>query len=255
MKRCFYLLLCPLVFAAAQSRQEIDKGLVVSEYTVKTSLFGKASIVIIKIDPRHYEFTLLTSRELGHEPLTIAEWAERYQLLGAINAGMYQEDGRRHVGFLKSNGRVHNSAVNSYLSVLAFHPVVDTLPPIHIFDLDERPLGEITVLYRSVMQNLRLIKRPGINRWFSAAGRWCEAALGQDVDGNILFIYSPTPMTMTRLNQALLELPIGLVAAQHLEGGPPASLYFSHAGKTIHYVGGENRELSPHGAPQTIPNV
>ncbi len=42
---------------------------------------------------------------------------------------------------------------------------------------------------------------------------------------------------MHDLNNTLLKLPIGLVAAQHLEGGPEASLYFSYKGRTIRLFG------------------
>ncbi len=44
-------------------------------------------------------------------------------------------------------------------------------------------------------------------------------------EGRILFIYSRSPFSMYQLNRELLESGIGIVAAQHLEGGPEAQLY------------------------------
>lgn len=62
-----------------------------------------------------------------------------------------------------------------------------------------------------------------------AREKWSEAALGEDSAGRILFIFSRAPFSMHDLNQELLASDIGLVAAQHLEGGPEAQLYV-HAG-------------------------
>jgi hypothetical protein len=79
--------------------------------------------------------------------------------------------------------------------------------------------------YATVVQNLRLIKRPGLNRWSQQERRWSEAALGEDDRGNALLIFCRSAYSMHDLNNALLKLPIGVVAAQHLEGGPEAQLY------------------------------
>ena len=89
--------------------------------------------------------------------------------------------------------------------------------------------------YSSAVQNLRLIKRPGENRWSKQNRRWSEAALGEDASGNVLFIFSRTPFSMFEFNQELLSMGINLVAAQHLEGGPEAQLFFQ--------VGDESEEL------------
>lgn len=81
------------------------------------------------------------------------------------------------------------------------------------------------------MQNLRLIERPGINKWRPQPKRASESALGEDRDGNILFIFSRSPFSIYEMNQELVGSGIGLVAAQYLEGGPEAQLYI-HVGKT-----------------------
>jgi hypothetical protein len=78
---------------------------------------------------------------------------------------------------------------------------------------------------------LRLIKRPGVNQWGKQTREWSEAALGEDGDGNVLFIYSRSPFSMHDLNRELLAAGIGVVAAQHMEGGPEAQLYV-HTGET-----------------------
>ncbi len=87
------------------------------------------------------------------------------------------------------------------------------------------------------MQNLRLIKHPGENRWKQQPKMWSEAALGEDKNGNALFIFCRTPSTMHDFNEHLLKLPINLVSAQHLDGGPPASFYLNCGGVVIRGMG------------------
>jgi hypothetical protein len=59
---------------------------------------------------------------------------------------------------------------------------------------------------------------------------WSELALGGDRQCNILFIFCRSPYSNQDFNNILLQLSINIVCAQHLEGGPEASLYFSHKG-------------------------
>jgi hypothetical protein len=126
---------------------------------------------------------------------------------------------------MRSGGHVNSSGRNRYQSAIAFSPDDPALPPARIYDLDETPLDEILGDYDDVAQNLRLIKRPGMNRWSPQEKKWSEAAVGEDASGRILFIFSRSPFTMHEFNEILLGLPIGLVCAQHMEGGPEAQIY------------------------------
>ena len=91
--------------------------------------------------------------------------------------------------------------------------------------------------YESVIQNLRLIKRPGENRWPQKKKVWSELALGEDKDGNILIIFSHSPYSMHDFNNILINLPIDIQCAQHLEGGPEASLYLKSEHIELKYMG------------------
>jgi hypothetical protein len=91
--------------------------------------------------------------------------------------------------------------------------------------------------YASAVQNLRLVKRSGLNQWSQQSNKWSEAALGEDSAGRILFIFSRTPFSMHDLNQELLASDIGLLAAQHLEGGPEAQLYVNAGGVEMELYG------------------
>jgi len=190
---------------------------------------GDSSIAVLRVDPKLWQLELVGQSKTGEsEGRTARDWAKRHDLALAINAGMFLEDYTTHVGYLESKGQVITARSNSYQSVAAFDPRDPaSQAPFRIFDLDVPgvTLETIRADYGSLAQNLRLIKRPGANRWSPQDKRWSEAALGEDEAGRILFIFSRTPFSMHDLVGELLAAQIGIVAAQHLEGGRLAQLY------------------------------
>ncbi len=204
--------------------------------------FNTPPLTLLRIDPKFWDFVLLgKSWSEGHKNQTAREWCKQYNLTAAINAGMFGTDYSTHIGYLRTKEHVNNSHVNKYLSVAAFDPKPGKkrLPPFRIFDLDNKndSMDDILENFYSVVQNLRLIKRPGENRWNQQKKVWSEAALGEDESGRVLFIFSRTPLSMYDLNQYLLSLGVGLVAAQHLEGGPEAQLYVEFGQVTREFFG------------------
>jgi hypothetical protein len=199
---------------------------------------GDGVITILRIDPVRWELKFLCAGEVGiRQNLTAREWCERYGLVAAINAGMFATNREAHVGYLRSGAYVNSAEWTGYRSAIAFSPRRTDIPQARIFDLDEEAAEQILERYDCVAQNLRLIKRSGKNQWSEQPKRWSEAAVGEDGSGRILFIHSRSPFSMHAFNEILLSLPIGLVCAQHMEGGPEAQL-FVHVGGTEHELSG-----------------
>ncbi len=193
-----------------------------------------AQITVLRIDPAHWSFELVGIGQT-HETKgrTAKEWARARGLYAVINAGMFDKDGVSHIGYLRAGEHAQGRRVHRYESLAAFDPRGGAaLPQFRIFDLDEPGVSLEAVLedFGSVVQNLRLVKRPGENRWTPQVKRWSEAALGEDSAGRALFLFSRAQFTMYEWNEALLGAGIDLVAAQHLEGGPRAQL-FAHVGE------------------------
>ncbi len=193
----------------------------------------------------------------GH---TARAWSERSKFTAAINAGMFAGDQKTHLGYMRSGEHVNNGRPNAYQSVAAFDPRESTAPPFRIFDLDAPGVTfqAIRKDYASVLQNLRLVKRPGLNQWSDQDRKWSEAALGEDNAGRILFIFSRSPFSMHDLNRELLAAGIGLVAAQHLEGGPEAQLYVRAGAMELEMFGSyETAFLENEGnsAAWPVPNI
>ena len=97
-----------------------------------------STLHVIRVDPEYFELVLL-SADLTEEnrSMTAEKWCTTYDLVAAVNAGMFQADHRTHVGYMKSDGNINNSGINHYKSVAAFGSLDTTKPSFRIFDLDE----------------------------------------------------------------------------------------------------------------------
>ena len=240
------------VLGADEIWQELEPGLDLGRFDTQTQdvTVEAADLVVLRVDPAAWELKVLTCPEQKVERgLEAWDWCRRFGLVAAINAGMYQADHRTHVGYCKIDGQVVNPGTNDYLSAAAMDPVDPADPVFRIFDLDEIALGEVAARYRTVVQNLRLIKRPGDNRWQNSRENWREAALGEDYKGRALLIYCHSKLPMHEFNTILLSLPLGLVAAQHLEGSGPANLWIDHPGVAELNLPGGKRSGLP------LPNI
>jgi len=224
----------------------IEPGLELGQFRSPTAVNAKnPDISILRVDPHIWTLQILTAAQLeDNHNRTMRTWCEEFDLIAAINAGMYQSDFQTSVGYMRCAGKVLNSAVNKYQSVAAFDPLLEGLPPFRIFDLDEVSFSELKQQYGTLIQNLRLVKRAGENRWSQSKRRWPEAALGEDGLGRALFIYCATSLTMFDLIEVLLGLPIDLVCAQHLEGGAEAQLFLNHPDLQREFCGGDNRLIN-----------
>lgn len=215
---------------------------------------------VLRIDPAKVDLVLLSASKLGHEALKAEQWAKKFGLIAVINAGMFDADHVTHTGYMKIDEVVRPEALKKdYSSVAAFAPLDKGAPVFCMFDLEDADIAkDIAPRYGTVVQNLRLIKRPSENRWPQQPKQWSEAALGEDGAGRVLLLFSRAPASMHDFNEHVLKLPIDLVTAQHLEGGPEASLYVSAGGFVFAGMGSyetgfmendDNREFWP------LPNV
>ena len=197
-----------LVSLVAVPKAEVDSawqilapGLELRRITPRVS--AQSPIVVLRIDPDLWELSFVgvsnTGESAGH---TARGWAEGYKLTATINAGMFDTDGKTHLGYARSRGQICNANINRYQSVAAFDP---RDPKQHsqfrMFDLDDKSVSMQGILkdYASAVQNLRLIRRPGLNQWGQQQKKWSEAALGEDDKGRILFIFSRAPFSMYSL--------------------------------------------------------
>jgi hypothetical protein len=268
-KKCVALTFAVVVAMAAvfaadapSGWQTLSPGMEIKYFkATQSSIVGDSRIAVLRMDPHLWELEFAGASQTGEGAThTAREWCEKRKFTAAINAGMFLGDGKTHLGYMRFREHVNNSRANPYQSVAAFDPRDGALPRFRIFDLDAPGVTLQNILrdYASAAQNLRLVKHPGSNQWSQQSKQWSEAALGEDSAGRILFIYSRSPFSMHDLIQELLASGIGLVAAQHLEGGPEAQLYLQAGGTELEMFGSYEtsfRANDDNGAAWPVPNV
>jgi len=235
-------LIAALFASSADNWRLLAPGMELGMFGIPSeSQMADRELTILRVDLNLWDLEIVGISRSGESAgRTAKQWCETHNLTASINAGMFGTDYRTHVGYLRYRDHVNNSYVNIYQSVAAFDPKEGIgLPRFRIFDLDEPGVSMEKILrdFSSVVQNLRLIKRPGLNQWSPQDKRWSEAALGEDESGRVLFIFCRSPISMYEFNQALLSLDIGVVAVQHLEGGPEAQFYLSVGDVAIDMIG------------------
>lgn len=240
--------------------KKVDEGLYWAEfYPSQKSPVKDSKITIVKINPKFYSFKLLCASDLGKTRMTAKDWCLKHNLISAINAGMYQEDGLRNVGYMKNFSHVNNPRLSSsYKAVLAFNRTDAVVPEIQIIDLRCQAFEELKPKYQTFVQSIRMVSCQQENVWAKQDNMWSLAVLGMDKNGNVLFIFSEAPYSVHDFINVLLSLPISLYNAMYLEGGLEASLYFSLNGVELDKVGNNGSGLNDslvRGVVRAIPNV
>jgi hypothetical protein len=240
--------------------RKVDEGLFVAEFDSPIKSNPQDSkITIIRIDPKFYSFKLLCASEHGRVKMTARKWCEKFGLLAAINAGMYQQDGFKNVGLMKNYSHINNPRLNSmYKAVLAFNPLESKIPQIQIIDLKCQDFESIGPKYQTLIQNIRMISCHQENVWAKTNQLWGMAVFGIDKSGNALFIFTEVPYSGHDFSNTLLSLPLSISNALYLEGGFEANLFFSWNGVELERVGTHEtgfQEDSPRAVPRPIPNV
>jgi uncharacterized protein YigE (DUF2233 family) len=255
-----YMVLSPHVILSKDDLwKKVDEGLYIGEFNhPQKSKINDLKITIVKIDPKFYSFRLLCASEYGKIKMTAKKWCQKHNLISAINAGMYQEDGIRNVGYMKNFSHMNNPKLNTtYKAVLAFNPIESTIPEIQIIDLKCQDFERLRFKYQTLVQNIRMISCQQENVWSKQDKAWSMAVFGIDKSGNALFIFTESHYSGYDFANKLLSLPISIYNAMYLEGGQEANLYFSANEVKVERIG---RPTSLNGNDNTpvarsIPNV
>jgi hypothetical protein len=239
--------------------RELDDGLLVGEFEAPPEpSFGEGRILVVKVDPGKYSFKLLSASENGGKKMTVREWTEKYGLVAAFNAGMYQTDGTTSVGYMKNFKHINNGRLNVNNTVLAFNPVDAGLPEIQIVDRECQDFAMLKGKYQSFVQSIRMVSCEQKNVWSQQPTGWSTLAIGMDKNRNVLVIFCQQPYSVHDLIEILLSLPVSIYNAMYLEGGPQASLYLSTKNSTIERHGSWEGNPDSHNPLQIwwpIPNI
>jgi len=222
---------------------------------------GAFAVNLLRVDPWRFELRLLCARaEPGHRARTPCQWCRERGALAAINAGMFMTDGLTACGLMRTAGHVNNPVLGSGRAVFVADPTDPALPPAQILETDLPAFRGLLSRYRTAAQNIRIVaSQPAPHGvWLDRSGSWSEAAVGQDAQGRIVFLFSAALRNPAQLAAGLLRLPLGLRSLMHAEGGPSASLCVRAGGVEREWAGsaGSGQGDADEPAPaQPVPNV
>jgi len=215
-------------------------------------------LYVVRIDPARARVTAALASEEHGKRRTAAEWCRDSKLAVAINIGMFQNDGQSNVGYLRHGAHNNNARWNDYNSVLALNPADHSQPRALWIDRDRISAAQQLANYEIVVQNLRLITANRHNVWSLNNKRWSEAAIAMDSKGRVLFLFTRAPWSMHEFNELILNLPLDVAGAMHVEGGPEASLSIHTGGVNLDLAGSFETGFWPDDSNQKqwpIPNV
>jgi len=224
---CCLLLIWTLGGDAAPIWRELEAGLQFASFP-SPQAEGSAGIDILRIDPSRFRFSLHSASAGEPTPYALSVWAEREDLVMAINASMYLPDQSTSTGYLRYGAHINNPKINSkFGAFFVAEPDTPDLPRAAILDRECDPWEEHLPHYMLVAQNYRLIDTNGKVLWLPGGPEHSIAAVGQDRQGHILFIHCRIPMTGEGFAASLLNMPLALRSLMYVEGGSQASMLVS----------------------------
>lgn len=187
------------------------------------SLGREHHLSVLRIDPAHFNFVLCASSQHG-VPRSLARWSTDFDLVAAINAGMYLPDGRTNVGYLREGRHINNKRVSQRPGAFfVAGPDGPDLPSVAILERED-PRWQQLDRFRLVIQNYRMISGQRQILWQADGPPSAIAAVGEDGQGHILFLYCPQDMDPYRFCRWLLDLPLDVRTVMYVEGGSQAGL-------------------------------
>ena len=253
------------VFLGAEDRPDaawtpVAAGIEYRAFAVEaTDDYGAGRLQVVRVDPARADLVLLTATQEGDRLRTAGRWCREFGLAATINAGMYQEDRRTNVGYMRHRDQQANPSWHKeYHSVLAFGPRKDGAPGAVMIDADAEGARKVLADYDAVVQNLRLIKAPGRKRLVPAG-----PALERGGDRDRPRGPRPLPLYAHVLDDVGVQpdaagLAAGGRAGDARRGGPDASLSVCSGSMTVDANGGYETGLSDYDSEsrqRPIPNV
>ncbi len=228
----------------------------ISTNTQNTSTFN---VYIVKIDPKIIDFALHGSfLEEDKKSFTMQEWANNKNLAVAINASMYLPDNTTSTGHMRVKDMINNSHIAKNMG--GFFLCNQDNKASLILEKSQENWLETLNAFDVAVQNFRILGTSSDDTaiktlWHYTNDKHAIAAYGQDIQGNIYFIFSQNPTTVYELGQYLLALSdvgIDFKTVLYAEGGREAALYINTDVKQL-YVSGMQNYLLNFSTP--LPNI
>jgi uncharacterized protein YigE (DUF2233 family) len=168
---------------------------------------GPDDLFLARFDPAKYAFQPYHESEFPESnPTALSGWAERFPEAAAlINGGQYYPN-RSPMGTLTRNGlELSETTHPQWKGFLASQPAEAAPPGAPLATIiDTQPSGRLRPEgYRDVIQSFMLLDQYGLIRVRDSHNLAGRSAVGQDREGRVILIMTPSAMTLYDLALAL----------------------------------------------------
>ena len=237
-------------------------GITIDRITASIAPVGAARrhpITIVRFDLTRFRPVLLTARdEGGSRPLD--RWVRERGLVAAINAAMYEPDGRAS-GLCVRRGVEESPDDPLFGGFYVLDPIAPASPSITLMGRDCAgfDLPTLRAAWGSIVATYRLLDCEGHPIAWVDPDRYSAAAIGMDRTGRLVMVHSRTPYRMSELAQMLASAPLDFTQLFFVEGGPEATLIVESGELHVREVG-LRRDLPDgvepdHDSLYSLPNV
>lgn len=216
------------------------EGIALARVTASIAPSGSARrhpITVARFDLSRFEPVLFTARDDGGAR-TLDRWVREEHLVAAINAAMYEPDGRPS-GFCVHRGVEESPDDARFGGFYALDPSSASASPFLMVGRDCAgfDLGALRGTHGAIVATYRLLDCEGHPIAWVDPDRYSAAAIGLDREGRLVFVHARTPYRMRELAEMVAGPEIGLTQAFFVEGGPEATLVVEAGDLHVREVG------------------
>jgi exopolysaccharide biosynthesis protein len=188
------------------------------------------SLYIWRLDQNYFRLDVAY-----HEtPLSLESWQQETDALLIVNGGYFRVENERYIpnGLTIYNGEAVGNTYESFAGMLAIRDSGAELRW-----LAQQPYNPSEPL-RAALQSFPLLVKPGgelgFSEQFEDNVKARRTVIGQDRDGNLLFIVAPRGhFTLHQLSVYLTESDLNLNIALNLDGGPSTGILVANPQEII----------------------
>ncbi len=236
--------------------QRLEAGLEYVSLPLQKNLH--AQLEVLRFSPKYFDFVLHSISENNAAPQTLRNWAEKNNLVAAINASMYLPDGRTSTGYMRSHEYENNKRIAKAFGVFFLAQPKDTkanIPTATLLEKNTKNFEKILQQYHIAVQNYRLISAKRNILWSANGQKHSIAAVGMDTQGNILFLHCREPIEPSVFASELLRLPLQLGPVMYVEGGAQAGMVLRHEQKEFFWGGRHPADIFMGTVGVALPNI
>ncbi len=214
------------------------------------------SLVILRFDPKYFDFVLHSIGSDNSYPKTLEQWTKDKDLVAAINASMYLPDGKTSTGYMRNGTYVNNKKMaKKFGAIFLANPKDQNDASAKIIEKSSQNLQDDLDKYQIAVQNFRLIDTNRKILWADKGAKHSIAAIGQDIQGRILFFHSQKPIQAYAFATLILNLPLEIQNVMYVEGGVQAGLTVHMKNKTYFWGGRHPANFFLGNVAVALPNI